>query len=113
MRRIYFIGIILVSIIPAMLWADSPSRLEIQEIPGMEQVRQKLPVNIGEYNGRGFVEYIDESRIVINDTSFDLSSGFVITNLKGNRLTKKITKGMYVYYFLNSENRMTKIVVEE
>ncbi len=85
----------------------------LNEMPRMNEIRKKQPVNIGEYNGSGVIDDVHEKEIILDDRSFNLSPSIEIYNLKGNSISKKLGKGQYIYYFLNQKNQISKIFVEE
>lgn len=86
---------------------------KIQQIPDISQVRTRQAVHIGEFNGSGFIDDIQADKMVINDTRFEMAPGIKKTDLSGIRYGGKLEKGIFVYYFLDSENKISKIVVEQ
>ena len=96
-----------------VVFAEEPVLESITEIPGLHAIRKKQSVHIGEYNGSGVIDDVHEKEIILNDSSIDLSSSVEILDLKGNRISKKLDKGQYIYYFLNEKNQITRIFIEE
>jgi hypothetical protein len=98
---------------PLVVCAEEPVLDKINEIPRTGEIRKKQSVRIGEYNGSGVIDEVHEKEIILNDSSIDLSLSVEILDLKGNRISKKLDKGQYIYYFLNEKNQITKIFIEE
>lgn len=96
-----------------MVFAEGPVLETINEIPGTTEIRKKQPVRIGEYNGSGVIDEVHEKELILNDSSIALSSSVEIMDLSGNRISAKLDKGQYIYYFLNDKNQIIKIFVEK
>ncbi|GEM_PF-6887103 len=94
------------------LSADESGLLAIKEIPRINFKADRIVKNIGEYNGYGKIDEIFNNRIVINDSNFDFALKISIITVKGHDYSGHINKGMYVYYFLNKNNKINKIVVD-
>lgn len=108
---IYFVFLTMMS--PVMVFAEEQVLEDISEIPGLHEIRKKLPVHIGEYNGSGVIDDVHEKQIILNDSSLDLSPSVEIMDLNGNRISKELDKGRYIYYFLNEKNQIARIFIEE
>ncbi|MDA8134312.1 MAG: hypothetical protein M0T82_06775 [Desulfobacteraceae bacterium] len=98
---------------PLAVYAEELVLDKINEIPGTGEIRNKQPVHIGEYNGSGVIDEVHEKEIILNDSSLDLSSSVEIMDLNGSRISHKLDKGQYIYYFLNEKNQIIKIFVEK
>ncbi|OGQ92143.1 MAG: hypothetical protein A3J85_01605 [Desulfobacula sp. RIFOXYA12_FULL_46_16] len=109
----YIICFVFLTVMPSvMVFAEEPVLESITEIPGISEIRKKQSVHIGEYNGSGVIDDVHEKEIILNDASLDLSSSVEIMDLNGNRISIKLDKGQYIYYFLNEKNQIIKIFVE-
>lgn len=96
-----------------MVFAEEPVLESITEIPRINEIRKKQSVRIGEYNGSGVIDDVHEKEIILNDASLDLSSSVEIMDLNGKRISTKLDKGQYIYYFLNEKNQISRIFIEE
>ncbi len=113
MNRFYYILVCLLITIPVALFANDPVLIDINDIPGTDQIRKPQPINIGEYTGNGFIDSVDNESLVLNDQFLLFSSGLTVKSLDGSSFSKKIEKGLYIYYFLDKDQKLIKIFVED
>ena len=113
MKKFFIYIFFLAMVVPVSLYAEAPVLNKVNEMPNIKEIRKKQSVNVGEYNGSGLIDEVYEKKIILNDRTLHLSSSVEIFNLKGNQLPRKLYKGQYIYYFLDSKNQISKIFVEE
>lgn len=112
MKKIIVVSIVLLLILPMGLFAGDDGLLEIGQVPQVDFKEKPAGPSIGEYNGKGQIDSISKDMIVINDLDFSLSSKLRTTAINGLPYNGPLKKGLIVYYFLDADKAIVKMIVD-
>lgn len=104
--------LVIMGLFPLLHAADQSTKKpvlnKINDLPSINQVQKQPDIQIGEYDGAGTIEDFHGESLVLGDSLYKLSSPLEIYDIKGNRTSRKLTKGLYVYYFLDQQKKQIK-----
>lgn len=108
-----YIILLFVIMLPLTGHAEDTKLQGIDSLPDPSIIRQKQTISIGEYHGEGMIDRVDKDFLVINDMAFYFGSSTSRESLNGSSSSTKLVTGLYVYYFLDSKDRLSRIIIEE
>ncbi len=112
MKKIWITSLLMTLLLPICLHADETKALEIKQIPQVDFENRRTGVSIGEYNGKGLIYAVFPDRIVVNDSNLYLSANPNLTTIKGQKHRGQLKQGMTIYYFLDKDRSVSKIVID-
>ncbi len=112
MKKIFKTCVLLILLLPIHLYADEGTLLDIKQIPQVDFKNARTGPSIGEYNGKGQINAVFPDRIVVNDSNLHLSSNPKLSTINGNKYRGQLKQGMNIYYFLDKNKAVSKVVVD-
>lgn len=97
----------------APLFAEQTPLNEINPIPRLKSSDSYQKTVVGEYHGRGVIDAVEGTEIVVNDSLFTLSENLEVMRVDGSPSTQsQLLPGTAIFYHLNGPKQIKTIFID-